>query len=325
MKSLPFSCALFLFAVGNLHGEDAASAATSPASAASPTASTAENNPAAELGDLVKKIMTKLRAGERTADALKAELAEFDALIAKYKDDRSEAVADIHFKRATLYLQVLDDSEKGRAMLEQIKTDFPGTRIAANVDRTLASIDRAAKAKATSETLAGKPAPELNFKWSTREGLKRLSDLKGKVVVLDFWATWCGPCISSFPQIREITEHYKDMDVVVLGVTSIQGSVANLARGRVDTKGDPEKEMSLMHEFIKEKKVTWDIVFSEEPVFNEAYGIVGIPHMAIVAPDGTVRHNGLHPGGVPHEEKVKMIDALLKEFGKPILASTPNK
>jgi thiol-disulfide isomerase/thioredoxin len=144
--------------------------------------------------------------------------------------------------------------------------------------------------------------------------LKTLSALKGKVVVLDFWATWCGPCIGSFPQVRELVEHYKGADVEVVGVTSIQGRVVNLQTQPIDTKDDPAKEMALMNDFMKAKDMTWTVAFSEEEVFNPDYGIMGIPYMAIVAPDGTVRHTGLHPA-MPLAEKTVKIDALLKEFG----------
>ena len=108
--------------------------------------------------------------------------------------------------------------------------------------------------------------------------------------------------------------------MVVLGVTSIQGSVSGLQPQRIDTKGDPQKEMALMSDYIKAKEITWTIGFSDEEVFNPDYGITGIPHMAIIAPDGTLRHTGLHPA-MPHAEKVEKIDALLKEFKLPTLAT----
>ena len=49
--------------------------------------------------------------------------------------------------------------------------------------------------------------------------------MKGNVVVVDFWATWCGPCVGSFPQVKELVEYYKGYNVTVLGLTSPQGAV----------------------------------------------------------------------------------------------------
>jgi thiol-disulfide isomerase/thioredoxin len=176
--------------------------------------------------------------------------------------------------------------------------------------------ERAMQARQAQADLIGKPAPELNFIWSNPAGFTRLSALRGKVVVLDFWATWCGPCVATFPQLRELAAHYRGADVVVLGVTSLQGYVAGLTPARIDTKGDPGKEFAATAEFIKAKDMTWPVVFTEERVFNPQYGVRGIPHLTIIAPDGTVRHNGLHPG-LPLADKVRKIDQILAEFAKP--------
>ena len=271
--------------------------------------------PSSELSDLVKKIGDKIRSGDRSAEALAPELAAFDALRTKYRGKTSADVARIALMHASLYGEVIGDHEKAKALFLEMKKEFEGTAEARQADGAIAALERAAATKKAKEGLVGKPAPALDFTWSTREGLKSLADLKGKVVVIDFWATWCGPCLTSFPQVRELTSHYEGLDVVVVGVTSIQGFVANLGSSRIDTKDDPKREMELMRDFIKAKNMTWPVVFSEQPVFNEAYGVSGIPHMAIIAPDGTVRHNGIHPAA-PHGEKVEKIDALLKEFGK---------
>jgi thiol-disulfide isomerase/thioredoxin len=272
-----------------------------------------------DLAALVEQITTKLRAGERSPESLAPELAAFDALRVKYRGQKTSEVARIVYMQATLYAQVFQDFERARTLLNELKRDFAGLPEAAEADATIASIEKAEATQRAKNAVIGKPAPDITFTWSTREGLKKLSELKGKVVVIDFWATWCGPCISSFPQVRELTAHYADLDVVVLGVTSIQGTVANLGPSRIDTRNDPAREMALMRDFIKAKNITWPVVFSEQPVFNTDYGVAGIPHMTIIAPDGTVRHNGLHPAS-PHQEKVQKIDALLKEFGKPTKA-----
>ncbi len=289
---------------------------TSPAQETAPSTTAA----VADLKILVDQIQTKLRAGQSSAADLASELAAFDALLAKYAAQRTDDVAQILYMQATLYGQVLNDSQKMKELFTRLKTDFPGSKPAAAADAALTAVARRAKAEAASASLVGKPAPQLHFKWASRVGLKTLADLKGNVVVLDFWATWCGPCVSSFPQVRELTAHYKDLAVVVLGVTSIQGSISGLQPQRIDTKGDPQKEMSLMGDYIKAKEITWTIGFSDEEVFNPDYGITGIPHMAIIAPDGTLRHTGLHPA-MPHAEKIEKIDALLREFKLPVLAT----
>jgi thiol-disulfide isomerase/thioredoxin len=279
---------------------------------------------ASDLKSLVGRVNQKLQAGQSSAAELKDELAAFDALLAKYQGQKTDDVARILFMEAALYAQVLGDNSKARELMQQLKADFPGTAPAKDADEALTALERQAKAEAAKAALVGKPAPELHFKWASSDGLKSLAELKGKVVVLDFWATWCGPCVASFPNVRELAAYYKGSDVAIVGVTSIQGFVVGLEPARIDTKGNPDKEMALMKDYIKAKDITWTVAFSDEPVFNPDYGITGIPYMAIIAPDGTVRHAGLHPA-MPHADKVEKINAILKEFGKVAPSASPNK
>ncbi|MCC6909426.1 MAG: TlpA family protein disulfide reductase [Phycisphaerales bacterium] len=166
--------------------------------------------------------------------------------------------------------------------------------------------------------LLGYKAPEVNITWSSDPSLSSLGALKGEVVVLDFWATWCGPCVASFPNVRELVEHYKGYPVRIVGVTSLQGYHidSEAAEKRIDTAGDPQKEYALMASYLKSRNITWSVVFTEQEVFNPDYGVRGIPHVAIIGADGKVRHNGLHPAA-PLKHKTELIDALLKEAGLP--------
>ena len=130
--------------------------------------------------------------------------------------------------------------------------------------------------------------------------------------MLDFWATWCGPCVASFPNVRELREHYAPEDVVILGVTSLQGRHFPRGEQPIDCEDDPDKERSLMAEYIKAMEITWPVAFSTTEVFNPDYDVNGIPHLAIIDANGVLRHNGLHPA-MEFEKKTAIIDALLAE------------
>lgn len=158
--------------------------------------------------------------------------------------------------------------------------------------------------------------PAMDVIWASDSTVTSMDAYRGKVLILDFWATWCGPCISSFPNIKHVAEHYKGYDVAIVGVTSLQGASYNGPTGeRIVTEGDPEKEYELMKEFMGHRDMVWDVVFTKQSCFNPDFGVNGIPHMAIVDPSGKVRYNALHPAGVSFEEKTRMIDELLREAG----------
>lgn len=269
----------------------------------------------ADLRALVAEVQARLEAGAVTAEALAPEIRKFDALIEGSRRDDPEKAALVLMTKISLYVQVFQDADTARGFITQLATDFADTDAGRDAQRVAKQLDAQDAAAKTQAALIGKPAPALTFTWSNREGgLASLEALKGKVVVLDFWATWCGPCLSSFPQVGELVTHYAGSPVEVVGVTSLQGRVMNLEAQPIDTRNDPAKEYGLMPAFAEKHKVTWTVAFSEQPVFNPDYGIQGIPYMAIIAPDGTLRHTGLHPA-MPHEEKLAMIDAILTEFG----------
>lgn len=155
-------------------------------------------------------------------------------------------------------------------------------------------------------------APDVTFLWSSDSEISSLGDLTGSVVVVDFWATWCGPCIASFPNVRDLQDHYEGYPVVVLGVTSPQGAHFG-EEGRTEVESNDE-EFALMGGFMEWREMTWPVVFTEESVFNPDYGVQGIPHVTVLDTQGRVRHNGLHPG-MDLPGKVEKINKLLEEAG----------
>ncbi|MCR9245140.1 MAG: TlpA family protein disulfide reductase [bacterium] len=170
----------------------------------------------------------------------------------------------------------------------------------ARVTRNTASPARAAHLDRVIKEYRSKPgrgraltatAPELQFLWRSDEQVPaRLSDLKGQVVVLDFWTTWCGSCIHAFPKLRELKQRFGDK-VVLLGVTSAQGFHVKADGTKVDCEGDPQAEFALMRESIKNHDITWPIVFTRRPIFGPRYSVRGIPHLAVIDKKGQLRFN----------------------------------
>jgi cytochrome c biogenesis protein CcmG, thiol:disulfide interchange protein DsbE len=119
------------------------------------------------------------------------------------------------------------------------------------------------------DVLEGRPAPE--FDLATVDGSRRvrLADLRGQVVVLNFWASWCSACRQEEPALRDAFERYRDRGVTVLGV-SFQDSATDAIA------------YALAH------RVTWPLLSDPGSRTGLAYGVTGLPETYFIAPDGRV-------------------------------------
>jgi thiol-disulfide isomerase/thioredoxin len=136
--------------------------------------------------------------------------------------------------------------------------------------------------------LLGQPAPELAMKeWLNTDPLT-LADLKGQVVLLEFWATWCKPCEQLFPRIKELHAQHAEDNLRVLALTRFF-----MAYG-----GPPEaqaQEMSLVREFAEKHNLEFPVGVAEDESVQSAYGATALPMLALIDRGGIVRSFAFSP------------------------------
>lgn len=133
------------------------------------------------------------------------------------------------------------------------------------------------KSEAASHPLARKPAPEVSVTLE-KGGEFKPADAKGKVLVVDFWATWCAPCKASFPRVDAIYQKHKAKGLEVVAVNE-------------------DEDVKKVPAFLAETKPSFTIAFDHDGKAAETYGVQTMPSSFLVDRRGVVRyaHSGYHP------------------------------
>lgn len=153
-----------------------------------------------------------------------------------------------------------------------------------------------AAAVVTFPALAGElsgVAPDFTLQ-SRSGGQVSLSELRGNVVMINFWATWCGPCREEMPHLEALHQRYSNLGFTLLGV-------------------NVEEDSRLSDRFLAETPVSFDILFDPENGVSELYDVIAMPSTVLVDREGNMRyiHHGYKAGY--ENEYQSQVRSLLRE------------
>jgi thiol-disulfide isomerase/thioredoxin len=214
-------------------------------------------------------------------------------------------------------LQTAEEFDDVAGMLAELKTAVDSlaekSRLKPTLLRDVSNIQTRYASARQHFDLVGQPAFPLDaISWVNGEELTTEA-LSGKVVLLDFWAVWCGPCIATFPHLREWQEKYGDKGLVIIGMTRYYeyGWNKETNRPQKTTGISPDDEEAAMLEFAAHHDLTHRFALMPPgSPFSKQYGVRGIPQAVLIDAEGKIRLIKVGSG----EANAKAIDTVLKEL-----------
>ena len=211
-----------------------------------------------------------------------------------------------------------DDPEETKKQIETTRKNLTAFALDnQSVNAILRRIDLHAeklKSAKPKSSLVGKPAPKWDIDAWVNADEATQDSFKGKVVLLDFWAMWCGPCIATFPHLKEWREEFGDKDFEIIGVTQYYGMEwdaenKRARRSQEDVSGWNER--STIMSFLEHYKLEHPVfVTPKESDMQSDYGVRGIPHAVLIDREGVVQLIQVGAG----KEAADAIHAKIKEL-----------
>jgi thiol-disulfide isomerase/thioredoxin len=189
---------------------------------------------------------------------------------------------------------------------------YPNALISANYQSLAANLKQSYDRKMAGEKIRiGEPAPELAMPNTDGQTMK-LSDLKGKVVLLDFWASWCGPCRKANPKVVELYNKYKDKGFTVYSV-SLDGVESRAMAGQAPDQIKQVQAASKQRwiDAIQQDGLAWEYHVSDLKKWEAApaalYGVSGIPRAFMIDRNGIITSTNVRGAAAIEAEILKLL------------------
>ncbi|WP_254512319.1 TlpA family protein disulfide reductase [Anatilimnocola floriformis] len=255
--------------------------------------------------DDAKEIVTRIKNSvpffKKRIEIAKLSLADLEKDLAT-KPDGESVVSKYLSKVQGAIAELSDDVAKAEAKLADAKDRLAKAREIATDEAVMKEIDGSARVFTSLErmiattkkldAMVGKDAAPLAVEAWVNGAPLTDGDLKGKVVLLDFWAVWCGPCIATFPHLREWQAEYGDKGLVIVGLTNYYkfkwNEEAKKAQGSKEEVSH-EDEQAMLVKFAESHNLKHRFAIQDGKSMAEYYGVNGIPHVVLIDQQGKIQ------------------------------------